>query len=325
MSSTSDAPPSYEEAIYGGPNSLPQEPRNGIPLHARRSMEDEMRPLPTGWVREFDPETQHQFFVDTLSTPPRSVWHHPYDDDMYLSSLPANEREEIRRMHSGLARRPSAADIAAEDTDSDADSDADEAPGPDGIPAPQRRPNPQQSQEHNVSAIARGLGRKLKDRLTGTTHEQRSAERIRRAAAERELYRQHCILRRAMLEAMRTAKPVSIGRDANRVHLFLEPPGHTFPGVVDVKRLGPYLSEVVYDVDGPRPGPHGRYLRPEAEMYGMGYGGYGCGRWAGGRWDRPALPYNRRLGPGFGGGFGFPMIMPLAGGLMLGGMLGQGI
>jgi hypothetical protein len=300
-----------------GPDSLPQQPRNGIPLHARRSMEDELRPLPSGWVREFDPETLHQFFVDTLSNPPRAIWHHPYDDEVYLNSLPNDEREQIHRTSSGLSRRPSAADIAAEDTDMEADWEL-ESSAPGGEP-----PNPSHDTHARPLGFARGLGRKLKNQLTGTTHEERAAERIRRAVVEHELYRQHRLLRNAMKQAMHTGRPVAIGRDENRVHLFLEPPGHTFPGVIDVKPLTPYLSEVFYDKEGPRPGPHGRYLRPEGEMYGMGYGGYGCGKWAGGRWEKPAKPYDRKVGCGFGGGFGFPLAMPLAGGMVLGGTAGM--
>ncbi|KAL2136969.1 hypothetical protein VTI74DRAFT_11151 [Chaetomium olivicolor] len=301
MAMPSEPPPSYEQAV-NGPESLPAEVRNGIPLHARRSMEDELRPLPHGWVREFDLETQHQFFVDTLSSPPRSIWHHPYDDETFLNSLPPDERKRIQSTHSAPHRRPSAADVVAEDTDCDA-SDS-------GSPSFRKK-------EH------RSLGRKLKDHLTGTTHEERAAERARRAASEREMYRQHRILRRGMHEAMRSGRPQLLGRDENRVHVFLEPPGHTFPGVVSVRRVSPYMNEVVYDgSDGRRPGPPGRYFRPEGEMYGMGYGGYGCGKFAGGRWERPEDEYRRPGGRGFGGGLGVPLMMPLLGGVMLGSLMG---
>ncbi|KAG9232575.1 hypothetical protein BJ875DRAFT_505902 [Amylocarpus encephaloides] len=51
--------------------------RNDIPPS---SMEDEARSLPHGWVCQFDGSTQHQFFVNTLASPPRAIWHHPYDD-----------------------------------------------------------------------------------------------------------------------------------------------------------------------------------------------------------------------------------------------------
>ncbi len=309
MATPADPSPSYEQAVEGGPDALPAQVRNGIPLHARRSMEDELRPLPHGWVREFDPETQHQFFVDTMSSPYRSIWQHPYDNEAYLDSLPLSEREAIRISRSGPHRRPSAEDIAAELTD-DSDSDAGSS-----------------DSHKDTSAGSKGnkfsLGRKLKDHLTGTTHEERAAERTRRAAAEHEMYRQHRILRRAMFEAMRSGRPQLIGRDENRVHVFLEAPGHTFPGVTAVTRLSPYLSEISYDgSDGRRPGPRGRYLRPEGDMYGCGYGGYGCGKFAGGRWDRPVDPYSRDAGRGFGGGMGVPMTMPLLAGLMLGGTVG---
>ena len=337
----SDPPPSYEQAIRDGPECLPQEARNGIPLHARRSMEDELRPLPKGWVREFDPATQHQFFVDTMSSPPRSIWHHPYDDETYLNSLPASEREQIRATQSSLGppgskRRPSQADIIAESTDDEDDDDDDDDDNDDHDDHQPRthlkekggrgqRPQPKKKEAAKKPPDeTRSLGRRFKDALTGTTHEQRAAERARRAAAERELYRQHRQLRRAMLEAMRTGRPQPLGRDEDRVHVFLEPPGHTFPGVVAVRPLSPYVSEVFYDdADGRRPGPPGRYLRPEPDMYGYGYGAYGCGKFAGGRWDRPADAYHRPGGMGFGGGMGFPMMAPLVGGMMLGGLMGS--
>ncbi|KAL2148075.1 hypothetical protein VTH82DRAFT_2474 [Thermothelomyces myriococcoides] len=371
MTTPSDPPPSYEEAIRGGPRRLPRQMRNGIPLRARRSMEDELRPLPNGWVREFDPETRHQFFVDTLASPPRSIWHHPYDDDVYLDSLPPDERERIRATHH-RRRRPSAADIVAEETDGD-DDDDDDDDGEAGYHSSTSSTSPHSSEDDDDEEEEEeeeketkkptqherwrkrrhSLGRKLKDRLTGTTHEQRVAERAQRAAAERELYRQHRMVRQAMMDAMRTGRPQPLGvaRDNNHhddraagpwlwltspssssaahslppasPRLYLEPPGRTFPGVIAVRRLSPYLCEVIYDHER-RPGPPGRYLRPEADMYGVGYGGYGCGGHGGGRWDRPQVAYRRPLGTGFGGGLGMPLMMPsLLGGMMLGGMMGS--
>jgi hypothetical protein len=276
-------------------------------------MEDELRPLPHGWVREFDPETQHQFFVDTMSSPPRSIWHHPYDDDTYLASLPAAERDQILSTRSGTKRRPSCADIVAEDTDA-SDSESSQI---------SHKGHAKAAKAHEEGRV-KHLGRKLKDHLTGTTHEQRAADRARRAEAEREFYRQHRLLRRAMHDAMTSGRPQLLGRDENRVHVFLEPPGHTFPGVAEVHRLSPYLSEVVYnESDGRQHGPPGRYLRPGGDMYGMGYGTYGCGKLAGGRWDRPGEEYRRVEGRGFGGGLGLPLMMPLVGGMMLGGLMGS--
>jgi hypothetical protein len=52
----------------------------------RRSMDDEQRELPQGWVRCFDAKQEHHFYVDTATK--RSTWVHPYDDPEYLQSLP---------------------------------------------------------------------------------------------------------------------------------------------------------------------------------------------------------------------------------------------
>lgn len=58
----------------------------GMTEDGRRSMDDEQRELPSGWVRCFDPKQEHHFYVDTATK--RSTWVHPYDDPEYLQSLP---------------------------------------------------------------------------------------------------------------------------------------------------------------------------------------------------------------------------------------------
>ncbi|KAK0629472.1 hypothetical protein B0T17DRAFT_469620, partial [Bombardia bombarda] len=246
-----------------------------IPLHARRSMEDELlRPLPAGWVRAFDRKTKHQFFVDTSANPSRSIWSHPYDDEPYLRTLSAPERDRICSPNTGLhdtaAARLHTEQIAGESTDEDSNL-LDHLPHPDeGIAGAH--------QQGGGGGDRRTVGRKLKDKITGMTHEQRVAARARREKEEQELYREHQILRRGMRGAMDTGRPQLLGEDDNGVKMFLEPPRHTFPGVVDVKRLSPYMVEVFYE-PGQWPGPLGRYVRPEGDMYGYGYGGYDCGEY----------------------------------------------
>ncbi|KAL2019085.1 hypothetical protein VTK56DRAFT_10116 [Thermocarpiscus australiensis] len=323
--------------------ALPQQGRNGIPVQARRSMEDELRLLPAGWVREFDPETQHQFFVDTMSSPPRSIWHHPCDDETFLNSLPTAERARICASNSALCpsrqRRPTAADLIAESTAEEEEEGGgggeEEESGSDS-----GNPTSSSNRQQKKQPVGLGLGRRLKDRLTGTTHAQRAAARARRAAAEHDLYRQHRVLRRAMRDAMRSGRAQPLGRDADRTRLFLEPPGHTFPGVARADKVSPYLCQVVYmeeeeEEEGAagggdkrggrrrrcRPGPPGRYFRPEGDMYGVGYGAYGCGKFAGGRWDRPGEEYKRLEGHGFGGGLGIPDMVSLVEGTAKGGVV----
>ncbi|TIA99298.1 hypothetical protein E3P96_02943 [Wallemia ichthyophaga] len=41
------------------------------------------RPLPEGWIEDFDPQYQRNFWVDVRKEPPVSIWHHPLDDAEY--------------------------------------------------------------------------------------------------------------------------------------------------------------------------------------------------------------------------------------------------
>ncbi|KAJ7067764.1 hypothetical protein B0H15DRAFT_807440 [Mycena belliarum] len=67
------------------------------PPSASRSEPDD--PLPHGWVKQFDPASQRDFYVDTAG--PRSTWVHPYKDPQYLREHGA--RHNIRR-HSAASQ-----------------------------------------------------------------------------------------------------------------------------------------------------------------------------------------------------------------------------
>lgn len=240
-------------------------------------MEDENRPLPAGWVRTFDPETSHQFFVDTTKDPPRSIWTHPYDDNEYLSSLTSEERERIED-ESMRHTQPSKADIMAEHTDED-EHHSTASVGSNDPPLPPRSDVKGKGKQP--------LGRRIKDKLTGTTHEQREQERKKRAEEEERYYQQHMQFRAAMTRAAQTGQPQYLGKDNDNKDVYVEPPAH-----------------------------HG----------GSGYGGgYGYNPYNGGiyttpnaRYIRPPAPYQRPYGRGFGGGYGLPLAV---GGGLLGGLL----
>jgi hypothetical protein len=137
-------------------------------------MEDENRPLPPGWTRQFDSKEQHQFFVDTKANPPRSIWIHPYDDEQFLSTLSPEERKK----HSRMKRSVTLNDLADEDTD-------DEGHGK----------LPPRGQAGAASQQPKGIhkfGRKMKDRLTDSTHEEREQQRRLREEQERKAYIAHC-------------------------------------------------------------------------------------------------------------------------------------
>ncbi|KAL8932550.1 MAG: hypothetical protein Q9216_006786, partial [Gyalolechia sp. 2 TL-2023] len=269
-----EPPPSYHAATATQTTSAPSPStqnhlrvRNGIPPEYRRSMEDEGRPLPQGWIRQYDPDNQHQFFVDTTREPPRSIWHHPYDDDDYMTTLDPQERRRIQ----DTLQVPSRDDLAAESSDED---NNDTAPPKQTGATDTTSPGSEQPKSG-----ATRLGRRLKDKLTSTTHQQREEQRRQRAIAEQEAYARHMELRRAMVQAMRTGEPQLVGKDRNGQDIYIEPP----------------------------PTAH-------APRSGFGYSPYARGIYANpnARFIRPANPYGRPGGRGYGGGYG----LPLAGGLM---------
>ncbi|KAI4230728.1 MAG: hypothetical protein LQ349_006076 [Xanthoria aureola] len=262
-----EPPPSYAAAT--APQSNSARVRNGIPPAYRRSMEDEGRPLPNGWLRQYDPENHHQFFVDTTREPPRSIWHHPYDDEEYLNTLDPTERQKIQ----GSLRVPSDADLAAESSEDDRDHHSSTAQPLPPRPAPSN------------------FARKMKDKLTGTTHEQREEQRRQRAIAEEQMYERHRQLRQAMVTAMRTGQPQHVGTDRDGRDLYIEPPQTNYPS---------------HRSPGYNPYTHGPYANPNA------------------RFLRPAQPYGRPYGRGYGGGYGLPLAGGLMGGMLLGGMMGGG-
>jgi len=282
-----EPPPPYEDVTASSSTSSRPPPthlhpetahkeRNGIPPSIRRSMEDENRELPAGWVRQYDANEHHQFFVDTKADPPRSIWHHPYDDDQYLSGVSPAERARIH----GLHKAPSQADIEAESSEDDHHHTYPELP------------------PREQSGEKKKFGRKLKDKLTNSTHQEREAKRIKREEEERRIYEQHQKFRQAMSKAAQTGEPQFIGKDRDGKDVYIEPP------------------------NGPGQG-----------FGGYGQGGYGYNPYSRGpyaipnaRFIRPQDPYSRPYGYGYGGGmggmgFGGPMMMGLGGGMLMGGLL----
>ncbi|GAA5915627.1 hypothetical protein JCM6882_002367 [Rhodosporidiobolus microsporus] len=199
-----------------------------VPVEARREMVDEARPLPEGWRREWDPSSSHYFYVDTKAEPPRSIWSHPLDDPDYLSAHP----KEAKELAAQFAPPPGA---------------------PPGHPSASS-PAPGSSKGH-VSAYEhdeaggkgkgkdgekRTLGRRMKDKIYGNTHEERVAERKRRQEEEMKQYQLYLQRRAALLRAQQ--------QGAYR-------PMYAAPA-------GPYVRQPMYGGSG-------------IGMPAYGYGGYG--------------------------------------------------
>ena len=166
-----DQPPSYEQVQAqstasstrtGASHTLNVPGSSSIPPDARRSMEDEARDLPHGWVRQYDATEHHQFFVDTSAKPPRSIWHHPYDDEQYLSTLTSDERERLQETH----RTPSAAELEMDLTDEE-DGDHHDVKGSAPPRGASSSANAELPPRPTADSKKSGIGRKLKDKVTG--------------------------------------------------------------------------------------------------------------------------------------------------------------
>lgn len=183
--------------------------------------------------------------------------------------------------------QPSKADITAEHTD---EEDLDDHHQAGGVAPGELPPRPDGKGKGKAT-----FGRKLKDKLTGMTHEEREQERKRRAAEEQRMYEQHQRLRQAMSKAAQTGQPQLLGKDKDGKDVYVEPPQYngggyqSFPG--NAYGYSPYGS-------GMYSTPNARYLRPPG-------------------------PYQRPYGSGYGGGYGMPLAVGggLLGGMLLGDML----
>ncbi|KAJ9617112.1 hypothetical protein H2200_000833 [Cladophialophora chaetospira] len=288
MSAPPDAPPpSYAQATGDSaapkpkPSSHLEVPsaKNGIPAQARRSMEDLQRPLPEGWVRQYDPKENHQFFVNTKANPPQSHWEHPLDNPDIVKSLSSEERERLQAEEDRLRQHADHSD--------DEHFPHELPPRPTGSKQttthPQTQPQPQK----------KSFGEKLKDKVTGQTHEERVRERAQRAEEDRQAYEAHLKLRRAMQQAQITGQPQFFAKDRDGKSIYIEPPGGPGYGFGGYGQQG-------YGVNPYRGGPYGD---PNA------------------RFVRPGYPYARPYGGYPGGGFGVPVAGGLLGGLLLGGLL----
>lgn len=308
MATPSEPPPSYEQVAGRGRTTNLQVPesRNGISPRGRRSMEDERRDLPAGWIRQYDDTSHHQFFVDTTKEPPRSIWHHPYDDEEYLKTLSPNERDRVTRLHHSISLK----DIAAESSDDEA--------GPSSRPIRGGAGAASSSAAGGSSSVASTSGepaptglhrytRKLKDRVTNTTHEERNKEREQRAKEEYEAYQAHNAFRKAMSEAIRTGQPQFLGRHPNGHDIYIEPPnGPAVP--MGARGINPYSTGVYAN-------PNAKFVRPN-----YAYNRYVASS-APSTFRMPLTFCARPYGYGYGGGYGFPVAGGLLGGMMLGGLL----
>jgi len=257
------APGSAADVTHGGPalgrtrsnsagsltaSSGEDDGERGLSTEERVDMEDSFRELPDGWRREFDPSTEHFFYVDTKASPPRSIWVHPLDDPDFLKSHP--QYREASRLSSPPEGAPPVDEKGRQQQHGGASSHAPVAAAASssshghGSHSEQRKPK---------SKDERTLGRKMKDKLTGSTHEERVLQRRKQKEAELKAHQQYIMRRNEIIKAQREGRLQTV---------------YAAPSMPYGSRYGGYNS---YGYGG------GMYGRPMYGGYGGGYGGYGPG------------------------------------------------
>jgi len=197
---------------------------------------------------------------------------------------------------------PSHADIEAESSMDDDDHHS----GGGGYPA-ELPPRQGTGGGGDVKGVHK-FGRKMKDKITNSTHQEREQKRVQREAEEAEAYRRHQHIRQQMAKAAETGEAQLLGKDKDGKDVYIEPPSQYGGGGGGYGGFG-----------------GGGY----GGGFGGGYGGgYGYNPYSSGvyntpnaRYIRPQAPYSRPYGYGYGGGMGMPLMGGLGGGMLLGGLL----
>ncbi|THH28317.1 hypothetical protein EUX98_g5882 [Antrodiella citrinella] len=237
--------------------------------------------LPDGWIQQYDPTTEHPFWVDTKATPPRAIWIHPYQDEQFL-----DEHPELRSKESGLGPpvySPPRRHSFSGSTDHVRDDPRDVVSRPDMA-------RTTSSKQKNVFA-------QLRDRVVGT-REERDQETLakRRLEEQRRQYEEE----RRQQEELRYQQGQDLrqSRGAQPYYDDLAASSSTSRSIGGPSRYASPMAPAAY---GPT-----MYGPPAGDPYAYGrlggFGGRGFGGWGfGGR----RFGGRRFGGEGFGGrGFG---------------------
>ncbi|KIO26814.1 hypothetical protein M407DRAFT_23882 [Tulasnella calospora MUT 4182] len=92
------APPTYSESQALADSADVQHPTNVD----ETEYQEDLRPLPLGWIRQWDSSAENYFYIDTTANPPLSTWEHPedliqeqYTPPIAYSSRPIQEEKKV--------------------------------------------------------------------------------------------------------------------------------------------------------------------------------------------------------------------------------------
>ncbi|CAO1623674.1 unnamed protein product [Sympodiomycopsis kandeliae] len=272
-----ESPPSYAQTTGGSSNGSV-----GV-------AGGDNRPLPPGWVKQWDGNHRHNYYVDTKANPPRSIWTHPMDDADFLKANPQYRNGEEKQAYAPPPTAPP--QTHSNDPDGPINQTNFNLSQKDRIRLAGDRAAEKARSKPDVHGLKK-VSRSMKDKTSGMDHIQRARNKAEREEATKIANEERAAIARAFLLAAQFGQPQFFGRDDRAgVDYYAEPPAPGFPIGLLSSFPPPYGFESRRD--GPRV-----YIRPAGPTYSY-RGGYGA----------------------YGGGMGMPLMGGLAGGMLLGSVL----
>ncbi|KAI0094769.1 hypothetical protein BDY19DRAFT_914507 [Irpex rosettiformis] len=248
--------------------------------------------LPLGWVREYNDTYNHPYWVDTQSNPPRAIWTHPYEDEQFLDEHPQVRARFAKGKGNSNQTAPRPKKAGPSQTDIPAESpppyDPNDAPRRHSFNGRDKQSSDNIRPAHLPQPVAGTSRDSHKRGFFGKLKDKAIGTKEEREEAKRQealLMQRRAEERRRMIEEQRRQQDEWLRQQ---------------------QAAGPsgvYYQQPVYAA--PFGSPYGR------SGYG-GYGGFGHG----------GSPYGQQQRRGGAGNLALPIIGGLAGGLLLGDLLG---
>ncbi|KIJ68595.1 hypothetical protein HYDPIDRAFT_106804 [Hydnomerulius pinastri MD-312] len=134
-------------------------------------------PLPDGWIQEFDSSHNHPYWVDTKADPPRAIWVHPYEDEQFLNDHPDIQAKIEKFAGSSLLEPPPyTADTRRH---SYSGGEASSSKPHDSSPVTSDAVSSHDGDSNSSKEKKRGMFGKLKDKAIGSKAEREEHKRVK--------------------------------------------------------------------------------------------------------------------------------------------------
>jgi hypothetical protein len=255
MSSIMELPPSY--ATVTATSGFNIQPYQDVSDKPRQRLEDKNRLPPEEQIQHPGGKKWHRLLIERTQKATKSTTGPLCDETQHPKVLPTVQGQEPDSK-SAISDTNTNSSSSYADDESDSDDASTIIPEKRGVRVNIGFPG---------SIVM--LGRKLKDRMTHTTHEEREMTRRLRAAERERVLRWEHKIRRTMSKAMDSGQPQYLHTDGDGMDVYVEPPDRaaaasassskTTTRDIDTNPLSPYHD------------PNARFVKPKYtydDLYG---------------------------------------------------------